>query len=107
MQVAFLRMLARSAVLVAAVIQIPTVTHAADAPQVMRASAQAFGHIPEVTDMALSPNGKLLGWIDNAGPISGIAVMDADSGKTVRTLAFEQTLKFRQVDWADDDTLLV
>jgi dipeptidyl aminopeptidase/acylaminoacyl peptidase len=80
---------------------------AADAPRAMRASAQAFGRIPEISDMALSPNGKLLGWIDNSGPITGIAVLDADSGKMLRTLAFEQSMKMRSVDWADDETLLV
>lgn len=79
----------------------------ADAPPVMRASAQAFGHLPEVTDMALSPNGKLLGWIDNSGPITGIAVLNVDSGKMLRTLAFEQSMKMRKVEWADDETLLV
>lgn len=80
---------------------------AADAPRVMRASAQAFGHIPDISDMALSPNGKLLGWIDNTGPITGIAVLDVDSGKMKRTLAFEQAMKLRRVDWSDDETLLV
>jgi dipeptidyl aminopeptidase/acylaminoacyl peptidase len=107
MQAAWLRSIARSLFLLAATTQIPIPSIAADAPQVMRASAQAFGHVPEVTDMALSPNGKLLGWIDNSGPISGIAVMDADSGKMLRTLAFEQSMKMRRVEWADDATLLV
>jgi dipeptidyl aminopeptidase/acylaminoacyl peptidase len=107
MQVALHRTIVRSSVLFAAFIQIPIASTAADVPPVMRASAQAFGHIPEVVDMALSPNGKLLGWIDNTGPITAIAVMEADSGKMLRTLAFEQTTKLRGVEWADDETLLV
>jgi dipeptidyl aminopeptidase/acylaminoacyl peptidase len=67
---------------------------------------EAFGKIPQVRNVALTPDGKTLAWEEHRGTPSVIA-LDLDSGKLLRTLPIGSGMKLRQLTWADDTTLLM
>ena len=69
--------------------------------------AEAFGTLPAVDDVALSPDGKLLAWSEPGakGPVAVIFDLDAHAKK--RTLGLDPDIKLRSLTWADNETLLV
>jgi len=69
--------------------------------------AAAFATLPQVTDVVLSPDGRLLAWCDQSGPATTVAVFDLAAKAYKRTLPIDPTLKLRSLLWADDGTLLV
>src|SRR5689334_5581461 len=95
-RLAFLFALASSLLARAAALQ------AADIP-----SAEAFGAVPYVSEVELSPNGKLLAW-RQPGPQGTLAMIhDLEVRKTKRSILFDSAVKIRSLVWADDETLLV
>jgi dipeptidyl aminopeptidase/acylaminoacyl peptidase len=68
--------------------------------------AEAFGAIPAISAVELSPNGKLIAWHD-AKQGSSIVIFDLDAHRDRRKLAFESGVKLRALTWADDETLLL
>lgn len=68
---------------------------------------EAFGRIPQVTDVELSPNGELLAWADNSRATQTVVVVDLESRKVKRTLEVDPVMKLRSINWADDETLLL
>ena len=76
--------------------------HAADVPP-----AEAFGALPAVDDVGLSPNGKLLAW-SQPGPTGPQAVIyDLDAHANKRVMALDPKAKLRSLIWADNETLLI
>ncbi len=70
-------------------------------------SAEAFGALPMVSEVELSPNGKLLAW-RQPGPKNTLAVIfDLDAHAIRRTVAFDSDIKVRSLVWADNETLLI
>src|SRR5689334_1428067 len=69
-------------------------------------SAEAFGAVPYVSEVELSPNGKLIAW-RQPGPNGTLAMIhDLDVHATKRSILFDSDVKIRSLAWADDETLL-
>lgn len=68
---------------------------------------EAFGRIPQTTEVELSPNGNLIAWADNTGPTQKVAIFDLGQRKMLRVLAIDPGMKLRALAWTDDETLLI
>lgn len=79
-----------------------TAAHAA--PEI---PAAAFAALPQVSDVQLSPDGRLLAWRDQSGPGVKVVIFDIDTAAYRRTLTIDPTTTLRSLVWADDGTLLV
>lgn len=66
-----------------------------------------FGNVAAMTSVVLSPNGQQLAWIDNSGPRQAVEAIDFARNARLLRMESEAELKIRDLDWADDDTLLV
>jgi dipeptidyl aminopeptidase/acylaminoacyl peptidase len=77
--------------------------HAADAA---RPPVEAFGTVPAVNDVSLSPNGQLLAWIDNSGAHPRVQIFDLAKGDSLLRMN-PDGLKVRGIVWSDDETLLI
>jgi dipeptidyl aminopeptidase/acylaminoacyl peptidase len=78
------------------------VSHAAEVPP-----AEAFGALPAVDDVALSPDGKLLAWSEPAVKTPIVVVYDLDAHAKKRTMGLEPDVKLRSLVWSDNETLLI
>jgi dipeptidyl aminopeptidase/acylaminoacyl peptidase len=78
-----------------------TPVHAADV-----LPAEAFGALPALDDVELSPDGKLLAWSEPNGDGPRMAIFDLDAHKVTRVLGFGAGMKLRSLAWADNETLL-
>jgi dipeptidyl aminopeptidase/acylaminoacyl peptidase len=70
-----------------------------------RPPVEAFGTVPAINELSISPNGQLLAWIDNSGATTALEVFDLSKNATVLRIAPEG-MKLRGVYWADDEILL-
>ncbi len=77
-----------------------TLVHAAPPP------VEAFGKIPQVRNVALTPDGKTVAWEENGGAAPSVIALDLAQGKLLRTFPVEG-LKLWRLSWADDTTLLM
>jgi hypothetical protein len=68
---------------------------------------EAFGRVPAIDSVALSPNGQRLAWVDSSGSATMIEIFDLEKGATVKRVNAPVDLKLRGLDWADDEILLV
>lgn len=68
---------------------------------------EAFGRIPQITEVELSPNGKLVAWADNSAATQRVVVVNLEARKVMRTLEVDPTMKLRWITWADEETILV
>ena len=69
--------------------------------------AAAFGTLPQVTDVELSPNGHLLAWCDQSGVPAKVVIFDLAAKAYRRTLDIDPAMKLRSLLWSGNDTLLV
>jgi dipeptidyl aminopeptidase/acylaminoacyl peptidase len=69
-------------------------------------AAALFGSLPRTQQVALSPNGRLVAFDVDTGGARRIAVVDVDSGKTIRTVGLDASNKLRWLTWGDDETVL-
>jgi dipeptidyl aminopeptidase/acylaminoacyl peptidase len=76
--------------------------HAAGVPP-----AEAFGAVPAVSDVELSPNGKLIAWRDVGPALSSVVVFDLDTRARKRTFAMHADGTLRSLAWSDNETLLI
>lgn len=67
---------------------------------------EAFGRVPAIGAVALSPNGRWVAWLDNSGAAAMIEVFDLEKSATVKRVNAPTGLKLRGLDWADDEILL-
>lgn len=75
---------------------------AAEAPP----PAAAFGTIPALEHVAISPDGALLAMDENTSGGQKVVFLQVGGGQALRTLDFG-TAKLRDIVWADDDTALL
>ncbi|MBM0103495.1 S9 family peptidase [Steroidobacter sp. S1-65] len=57
--------------------------------------------------VVLSPNGKQLAWFDNREAGLAVQVIDVSANAQLQVMRPGPGVKFRSLDWADDDTLLI
>lgn len=69
--------------------------------------AEAFGRVPQINKVVLSPGGSLLAWTDDTGTVTRVIMYDIATGKYKRVLPVDHSTKVRQLHWLDDDTLLI
>ncbi|MBB6091373.1 dienelactone hydrolase [Povalibacter uvarum] len=68
---------------------------------------EAFGRIPSVESVVVSPGGTLLAWADSSTGKQQVVMFDVDRGAEKRRLTMPADSKLRDLDWHDDETLLV
>ena len=68
--------------------------------------AEAFGSVEAVDFSRINPAGQLVAWVANDGKTTQVTVIDLASHKSLRSFAVEPGFKVRQLEWADDATLL-
>ena len=90
----------RSIALCAALLCAATFSHAAAIP------VEAYGQVEAVSQVSINPGGTHLAWAANDGKETQVAVFEIASRKIVRNFKVEKGFKVREVDWANDDTLL-
>jgi dienelactone hydrolase len=70
-------------------------------------AVEAFGRVPAIGAVALSPSGRWVAWIDNSGATPMIEVFDLDQRATLKRVNAPSDLKLRGLDWSDDEILLI
>lgn len=68
---------------------------------------EAFGRVPALGAVALSPNGQWVAWVDTSGDAAAIEIFDLKKHATVKRLNSPAEVKLRGLDWADDEILLI
>ncbi len=69
--------------------------------------AEAFGMLPAQTDVAISPDGRSLAWIDHTAPVARVILFDLGARRVQRSLGVPEFTKLRSIEWADRETLLI
>lgn len=67
----------------------------------------AFGRIPAIAEVQISPGGHLLAWGDNSGAKQQIVIFDLAASSEKRRLNVPGDARLRDLAWADDETLLI
>src|SRR6186713_3549060 len=75
---------------------------AADLPPV-----EAFGAVPSVSQVSISPDGNLLAWYDESGKEPNVVMFDLATRQFKRTIPVGSKTKPRTLEWADNETLLI
>jgi dipeptidyl aminopeptidase/acylaminoacyl peptidase len=70
------------------------------------APVEAYGGLEAVDHVTLNPAGQLLAWVVNDGKSTQVTVLDLATRQSLRSFAVEPGFKVREIEWADDDTLL-
>lgn len=74
--------------------------------QAQAPAVEAYGHLPAIDDVAISPNGQRLAIAGFDGQRSVMRILNIDTGETERVSAAPSDAKLRGVDWADDERVL-
>lgn len=69
--------------------------------------AEAFGTVPQMRDVTLSPGGRMIAWAELSGTTERVVALDLATRAIRRTIPIDGPLKLRDVTWADDEMLLV
>ena len=94
-------------VIALALLSLLPAARAADSATAAVPPASAFGALPQVSDVQLSPDGRLLAWCDESGSAPKVVVFDLTTKAYRRTINIDPTVKERSLRWSDNDTLLV
>jgi dipeptidyl aminopeptidase/acylaminoacyl peptidase len=70
------------------------------------APVEAYGNLEAVSLVRINPPGTMLAWAANDGKTTQVTVLELASRKTLRSFKVEPGFKVRDIDWADDDSLL-
>jgi pimeloyl-ACP methyl ester carboxylesterase len=68
--------------------------------------AEAFGKLPQVSHVDLSPNGNMLAWYDESTDAPRVVMFDIAKAQYTHIVLIKPGLKFRSLGWADNETLL-
>lgn len=68
---------------------------------------EAFGRVPAIGAVALSPSGRWVAWIDNSADAPMIEIFDLEQRARLKRVHAPTDLKLRGLDWADDEILLI
>ena len=68
--------------------------------------ASAFAALPEMSMVRLSPNGQRVAWVNDPGGVPLVVVFDLATGKDLKRLRPSNS-RVRDLDWADDRTLVI
>jgi dienelactone hydrolase len=68
---------------------------------------EAFGRIPVIDNVALSPNGRLIAWEDNTTAETVVVIHDLDTSQVRTRVPIDAGVKLRSLDWADDSVVLI
>jgi dipeptidyl aminopeptidase/acylaminoacyl peptidase len=79
---------------------------AAAAAEPTQSPIEILGGLPTLENVAISPNGKRLGLVRTAGESRAVYVIDIGKGGTVAGAKVAE-VKLRDLEWIDDDNLLV
>jgi hypothetical protein len=71
------------------------------------AAAEVFGSLPAVQHVAISPNGQLLATDRSTDSGTLIEIYDIGATSVRRTINLEQQHKLRDLNWTNDEVLLV
>ena len=94
--------------LVAAALLGPLARAAApDGAPAAQVPAAAFATVPQVSEVQLSPDGNLLAWLDQSGPVGKVVIFDLATKKFQRGLSVDPSLTPRSLVWTDNNTLLI
>src|SRR5438552_80305 len=69
--------------------------------------AEAFGTLPQISEVSLSPDGNLLAWQDESGAQPHVVIFDVGARHNKRTVRLDADAKLRDLAWADGGTLLM
>jgi dipeptidyl aminopeptidase/acylaminoacyl peptidase len=69
--------------------------------------AEAFGAIPQMRGVVLSPNGNMLAWIRDDETEGQILMYDLAAQKAKRSFGVGRKAKTRGLVWIDDETLII
>ena len=69
--------------------------------------AEAFAALPQVSDVALSPNGTLVAWGERNGADEQVAVFDLAAREFRRRFGIAPKTRLRDIYWSDDETVLI
>jgi dipeptidyl aminopeptidase/acylaminoacyl peptidase len=69
--------------------------------------AGVFGALPAQSNAILSPDGHWIAWMDQTEAKPRIVIFDLAAHKTQRICAVPELTKLRDLNWNDNDTLLV
>jgi dipeptidyl aminopeptidase/acylaminoacyl peptidase len=67
---------------------------------------EAFASLPAIRDVALSPGGAMIAYLDSSAGDPRVVMFDIAAKKIVQILALEAGMTFRNLHWSDDSTLL-
>lgn len=69
--------------------------------------AAAFGNLPALDSVTLSPNGQFVAWVSNALGAPILEAYDLAKGARWKQLSIPDGIKVRSLSWADDEVLLI
>lgn len=70
------------------------------------ATAEAFGALPQVSDVVISPDGSTLAWQDESADLPQVEVFDVATRHVRLRERIESGMKLRWLHWSDSHTLL-
>lgn len=72
-----------------------------------RAPVSAFARLPDLESVRISPDGNTLAWIGSRDGLRAVQIHDLKSARYLEPITTIAKYKFRGLEWADDETLLV
>src|SRR5689334_17739993 len=78
----------------------------AGTPAVHAAPLELYGRLPDLEDLALSPDGSKIAYVKTAGNVRGIAIVSLADNKLLDGIKVGED-KLRGIQWADEDNLLI
>jgi dipeptidyl aminopeptidase/acylaminoacyl peptidase len=76
------------------------------APAVQAAPLELYGRLPNLEDVSLSPDGSKIAFVRTTADVRALAVVSMADSKLLGGLKIGE-VKVREVQWADDDHLLI
>ena len=78
----------------------------AGTPAVHAAPLELYGRLPDLEDLALSPDGSKIAYVKTAGNVRGIAIVSLADNKLLDGIKVGED-KLRGIQWADEDHILL